>query len=90
MQKKFKMLEQLISLRKQQLAKLDELVKARFVEMFENVTEENALENLCHFIDYRGKTPEKSDSGLPFITAKKYQNALYVLRHTGIYIKGKL
>ena len=67
---KFKKLEQLISLRKQQLAKLDELVKARFVEMFENVTEENALENLCHFIDYRGKTPEKSDSGLPFITAK--------------------
>ena len=60
----------LISLRKQQIAKLDELVKVRFVEMFENVTEENALENLCHFIDYRGKTPEKSDSGLPFITAK--------------------
>lgn len=62
--------EQLVNFRKQQLAKLDELVKARFVEMFENVTEENALENLCHFIDYRGKTPEKSDSGLPFITAK--------------------
>ena len=31
---KFKKLEQLISLRKQQLAKLDELTKARFVEMF--------------------------------------------------------
>lgn len=31
---KFKKLEQLISLRKQQLEKLDELVKARFVEMF--------------------------------------------------------
>ena len=31
---KFKKLEQLISLRKQQLAELDELVKARFVEMF--------------------------------------------------------
>lgn len=31
---KFKKLEQLISLRKQQLAKLGELVKARFVEMF--------------------------------------------------------
>ena len=31
---KFKKLEQLISLRKQQLAKLDELVKARFMEMF--------------------------------------------------------
>lgn len=62
--------DKLIAFRDQQLAKLDELVKARFVEMFENVTEENALENLCHFIDYRGKTPEKSDSGLPFITAK--------------------
>lgn len=31
---KFKKLEELISLRKQQLFKLDELVKARFVEMF--------------------------------------------------------
>ena len=31
---KFKKLEQLISLRKQQLTKLDELVKARFVELF--------------------------------------------------------
>ena len=31
---KFEKLDQLISLRKQQLAKLDELVKARFVEMF--------------------------------------------------------
>ena len=40
---KFKKLEQLISLRKQQLAKLDELVKARFVEMFGSYTEnENA------------------------------------------------
>ena len=35
---KFKKLEQLISLRKQQLAKLDELVKARFVEMFGDAT----------------------------------------------------
>lgn len=34
---KFKKLEQLISLRKQQLAKLDELVKARFVEIFGDV-----------------------------------------------------
>ena len=40
---KFKKLEQLISLRKQQLAKLDELVKARFVEMFGSYPEnENA------------------------------------------------
>ena len=38
--------------------------------MFGGVTEEDKLMNLCHFIDYRGKTPAKSDSGLPFITAK--------------------
>ena len=60
----------LIALRKKQLAKLDELVKARFAELFSDVTKEDALINLCTFIDYRGKTPEKADSGLPFITAK--------------------
>ena len=60
----------LLSLRKQQLAKLDELVKSRFVEMFGKIEHEDSLENLCRFIDYRGKTPEKTDMGLPFITAK--------------------
>mgnify|MGYP005877899935 CR=1 FL=1 len=62
--------DDLIFLRKQQLAKLDELVKARFVEMFGDVSQKNALKNLCNFIDYRGKTPDKVDIGLPFITAK--------------------
>lgn len=38
--------------------------------MFDNIKDEDALINLCTFIDYRGKTPEKSESGLPFITAK--------------------
>ena len=60
----------LIELRKQQLSKLDELVKARFVEMFADVQSQEKLINLCRFIDYRGKTPEKVDRGLPFITAK--------------------
>lgn len=60
----------LLSLRKQQLAKLDELVKSRFVELFSSVENEDTLANLCTFIDYRGKTPEKTESGLPFITAK--------------------
>lgn len=32
--------------------------------------DEDKLINLCTFIDYRGKTPEKAESGLPFITAK--------------------
>jgi len=60
----------LIAKRRQQLDKLDELVKSRFIEMFDNIKDEDALINLCTFIDYRGKTPEKAESGLPFITAK--------------------
>lgn len=61
----------LISLRKQQLSKLDELVKSRFIELFGNKGyPEDTLLNLCNIIDYRGKTPEKAEHGLPFITAK--------------------
>ena len=71
---KFKKLEQLISLRKQQLAKLDELVKARFVEMFgdpaDNVNNLPAspMTAICQIIDGdRGKNYPKqeefSDSG---------------------------
>ena len=63
--------DNLISLRKHQLAKLDELVKSRFIELFgDKGYSEDTLLNLCNIIDYRGKTPEKVDSGLPFITAK--------------------
>lgn len=62
---KFKKLEQLISLRKQQLAKLDELVKARFVEMFGDpvsnpfnwLTAE--LGNRCEIIT--GNTPSRAE-----------------------------
>ena len=62
---------ELIALRKEQLAKLDELVKARFVELFGGKGyPEDTLLNLCNIIDYRGKTPEKVEYGLPFITAK--------------------
>ena len=61
---------ELIEKRKTQLEKLDLLIKSRFIEMFRDITKEDMLINLCHFIDYRGKTPEKVESGLPFITAK--------------------
>ena len=64
-------IDDLLLLRKQQLEKLDELVKARFVELFgDKGYPEDTLLNLCNIIDYRGKTPEKVESGLPFITAK--------------------
>ena len=79
---KFKKLEQLISLRKQQLAKLDELVKAQFVEMFgdpaDNVNNLPAspMTAICQIIDGdRGKNYPKqeefSDSGFClFLNAK--------------------
>jgi len=64
----------LIALRKQQIEKLDLLVKARFVEMFGEYEQKpdsfKKLKDVCKFIDYRGKTPEKSDCGIPLITAK--------------------
>ena len=72
---KFKKLEQLISLRKQQLAKLDELVKARFVEMFgDPVTnpkgyEKYKLENLARKIsDGVHSKPDYTETGRPFLS----------------------
>ena len=59
-----------IEKRKEELQLLDQLVKSRFIELFASVEAEDTLQNLCTFIDYRGKTPEKAESGLPFITAK--------------------
>ena len=67
---RFTQINALIKLRKEQLEQLNQLVKSRFIELFGSVNNEDTLINLCTFIDYRGKTPEKADSGLPFITAK--------------------
>ena len=60
----------IITLRKEEISRLDDLIKARFVEMFGEKYPEDTLLNLCNIIDYRGKTPEKVEYGLPFITAK--------------------
>ena len=59
-----------ISKRSMELSLLDDLIKARFVEMFDGKYPEDTLLNLCNIIDYRGKTPKKVERGLPFITAK--------------------
>ena len=65
----------MISLRKQQLAKLDELVKARFVEMFgDPVTnpkgyEKYKLENLARKIsDGVHSKPDYTETGRPFLS----------------------
>ena len=62
--------KQVINLRSLELDTLDALIKARFVELFDEKYPEDTLLNLCNIIDYRGKTPEKVEYGLPFITAK--------------------
>ena len=63
-------IEEVLNLRQQQLSALDDLIKARFVEMFGDGYPEATILDLCNIIDYRGKTPEKVVDGLPFITAK--------------------
>lgn len=69
----------LIAKRRQQLDKLDLLVKSKFVEMFTSYRNQNTfpLKALCNFIDYRGKTPEKSENGIPLITAKNVKNNVF-------------
>ncbi|MCI5890481.1 MAG: restriction endonuclease subunit S, partial [Lachnospira sp.] len=68
----------LISARKKELSYLDTFTKARFVELFGeyymNHINEKQLDEICDFIDYRGKTPEKSESGIPLITAKNVKD----------------
>lgn len=63
-----------ISIKKEQLKQLDELVKSRFIEMFGDLLYDNksqvSLKNCTKFIDYRGKTPEKCSMGIRLITAK--------------------
>ena len=58
------------------LAQLDSLLQSTFLDMFgDPVTNSNIpsaimTELVTKFIDYRGKSPEKSKGGVPLITAK--------------------
>ena len=63
-------IDKLISLRKQQLAKLDELVKARFVEMFGDISNDKKvlMEEVCKIItDGTHQPPKFVLSGIPFL-----------------------
>ena len=62
--------EQLVNFRKQQLAKLDELVKARFVEMFEDISNDKKvlMQEVCKIItDGTHQPPKFVLSGVPFL-----------------------
>ena len=75
---KIGLLQNIIDNRKCELSKLDDIIKARFVELFgdyfKSHINEKELDEVCDFIDYRGKTPEKSDEGIPLITAKNVKD----------------
>ena len=58
----------LIELHQQQLQKLDELVKARFVEMFGDCKSRVSMNELCSIItDGTHQPPRFQESGIPFI-----------------------
>lgn len=73
---RLKKLEQLISLRKQQLSKLDELVKSRFVELFGDTIlnpsgwTKDLLGTVCDVRDGTHDSPQYYESGYPLVTSK--------------------
>ena len=80
--------EQLVNFRKQQLAKLDELVKARFVEMFGDAKLNPNNLPCCSLSEYivfltsgsRGWSQYFTDSGKYFITIKNVKNCKITLQ----------
>lgn len=70
---------ELIKLRTQQLSKLDELVKSRFVELFDDNVPTAKLGDVCRMINGdRGKNYPSGDdfveNGVPFVNAGHLQN----------------
>ena len=58
----------IIQLRKQELQKLDDFIKARFVEMFGNEKKLMTMNEVCAIItDGTHQPPKFSDAGIPFI-----------------------
>lgn len=72
----------LIFLRKQQLDRLDELVKARFVEMFGNLSSNSMhwtfkpLAELCDVRDGTHDSPKYHLNGYPLLTSKNFTNRM--------------
>ena len=67
---------EMISLRKQQLAKLDELVKSRFVELFGDTIlnpfgwEKDLLDTVCDVRDGTHDSPQYYETGYSLVTSK--------------------
>lgn len=69
-------IESALEKRRQTLALADDFLKSAFLEMFsfylygQKQCDKQPIGKVTHFIDYRGKTPRKAESGTPLITAK--------------------
>lgn len=69
-------ISELIAMRKEQLAKLDQLVKSRFVEMFGDTVlnpfgwEKELLGRICDVRDGTHDSPQYFDIGFPLVTSK--------------------
>ena len=80
----FNTLEKLIFLRKQQLAKLDELVKSRFIEMFDDKYPTKPLQDVCEELFAGGDVKKDKSSNFqsneypyPIYTNGEKDNGLY-------------
>ena len=61
-------IEKIIAIRQQQLQKLDDLVKARFVELFGSCKRMTSMNELCSIItDGTHQPPKFQSNGIPFI-----------------------
>ncbi|AEJ03416.1 restriction endonuclease subunit S [Stutzerimonas stutzeri] len=68
--------------RQQAIQLADDFLRAVFLDMFGELVTSSGYANsqkyklleLVDYIDYRGKTPEKSESGIPLITAKNVKS----------------
>lgn len=64
--------------RQQAIQLADEFLRSVFLDMFGDLvtakgyekSRKHKIRDLVDYIDYRGKTPQKSDSGVPLVTAK--------------------
>ncbi len=66
---KLNRVSELISLRKTQISKLEQLVKSRFIEMFGDSTyQERNISEVCKIVtDGTHQSPKFTDSGIPFL-----------------------
>lgn len=64
------------------MSKLNELIQ----ELCPNGVEYKALGEICEYVDYRGKTPRKTDSGVFLVTAKNIRKGYIDYKSSQEYI----